>query len=216
MLEPRLLAVAQEIYSDIHLDIGSDHALLPKYLLENKFVKQIIVIEKNLRPFQNAKNTLGYLNAKILLGDGLEPLDYNVDSLSLTGMGAKLIVSILTQHPDKLPKSIILQPNDSAEPIRRWALGNFHLVNEQRVKGFWNYEVLTLEQRTSKDPSYLDLPLDTALRFGPILIKQKHPLLKEDLDNQFHRLSHLKATAKVLHDLSLVQEALEFFKNTYP
>jgi tRNA (adenine22-N1)-methyltransferase len=212
MLEPRLLAAAKEIYCNTHLDIGSDHALLPKYLLEHKHVKHIIVIEKNPKPFQNAKNTLRYLNAKVILGDGLEPITQAVDSLSITGMGAKLIVTILNAYPEKLPHKIILQPNDNAEPIRRWALGNYHLVAEQMIKGFWNYEILTLEQNSSSDPSYLELPLEAALRFGPLLIKQKHPLLKEELDNQFKRLSNFQSTPKGLHDLSLVQEALEFFE----
>ena len=212
MLEPRLLAVAKEIYSDTHLDIGSDHALLPKYLLEHQHVKQIIVIEKNLEPFQNAKNTLQYLSAKILLGDGLEPLNQVINSLSMTGMGAKLIVTILNGHPDKLPQQIFLQPNDNAEPIRRWALGKYHLVVEQMINGFWNYEIMTLEQNTAQDPSYLELPLETALRFGPLLIKQKHPLLKEELEKQLKRLSNLHPTAKVIQDLSLINKTLEFFR----
>ena len=211
-LEPRLLAVATEIYADTHLDIGSDHALLPKYLLEQKRVKQIIVVEKNLSPFQKAKDTLRYLNAKVILGDGLEPLEHIVDSLSITGMGAKLIVSILAKHPDKLPEKIILQPNDNAEAIRRWAMEKYHLANEQMVTGFWNYTILTLEKKDTKDPAYNDIPLMSALRFGPLLIKQKHPLLKEELEQQLARLSKLQKTLKVIHDLSLVQEALEFFK----
>ena len=130
----------------------------------------------------------------------------------MTGMGAKLIVTILNAHPDKLPQKIFLQPNDNAEPIRRWALGKYHLVVEQMINGFWNYEIMTLEQNTAQDPSYLELPLETALRFGPLLIKQKHPLLKEELEKQLKRLSNLHPTAKVIQDLSLVNETLEFFR----
>ncbi len=212
MLEPRLLAVANEIYADTHLDIGSDHALLPKYLLEQKQVKQIIVVEKNPTPFQNAKSTLGHLNAKTILGDGLEPVEQSVDSLSITGMGAKLIVSILTKRPDKLPDKIVLQPNDNAEPIRHWALEKYHLTNEQMVKGFWNYTILTFEKKTSDDPAYRGIPLEAALRFGPLLLKQKHSLLNKELEQQLARLSKLQKTVKVIHDIALVQKALEYFR----
>lgn len=211
-LEPRLLAVAKEIFCNTHLDIGADHAHLPKYLLRQKRVQNIIVVEKNLGPFQNAQNTLRYLNARVLLGDGLEPIQEAVDSLSITGMGARLIVSILAKHPDRLPDTIIVQPNDNAEPIRHWAKGKYHLINEHMVQGFWNYNILSFKKRTSKDPAYNDLPLEAALRFGPILIKQKHPLLHEELENQFKRLNNLQKTVKVLHDINLVKEALACFE----
>jgi tRNA (adenine22-N1)-methyltransferase len=211
ILEPRLLAVAKEIYSNIHLDIGSDHALLPKYLLEHRHIKLAIVIEKNLEPYHNAKYTLRQLSAKVLLGDGLEPLDCPVDSLSITGMGAKHMVAILSKHPGKLPKTLVLQSNDSAEPIRKWSLGKYHLVNEQMVKGFWNYEILKLTKNPTPDPCYKALGLEVALRFGPILLEQKHPLLQQELEKQCNRLSKLKQTSKVLSDLSIVKNALEVF-----
>jgi tRNA (adenine22-N1)-methyltransferase len=210
-LEPRLLAVAREIHSQVHVDIGSDHALLPKYLLERQHVQKMIVVEKNPGPFENAKNTLRHLNAKILLSDGLEPIDNHFDTLSLTGMGAKLIVSILSACPNKLPHHMVLQPNNNAEPIRHWALGKFHLVNEQMVKGFWNYEVLTFKKNTSQDPAYDSLSLEPALRFGPHLLKQKHPLLKKELEKQYKRLSRFQQTTKVLDDLSIVKKSLEVF-----
>jgi tRNA (adenine22-N1)-methyltransferase len=109
-LEPRLLAVASEIKSHTHADIGSDHARLPRYLLETGRIRKAIIVEKNLVPFENATKTLAGLQAKIYLGNGVEPLNEPIHSLSITGMGAKLMVSILEAHPDKLPDPTIM-PN---------------------------------------------------------------------------------------------------------
>lgn len=49
-LEPRLLAVAQEIRAPTHADIGADHALLPRYLLLSGRVERVIVVEKTRSP----------------------------------------------------------------------------------------------------------------------------------------------------------------------
>lgn len=214
-LEPRLQAVADEIRSKVHADIGSDHALLPKYLLESGRVERILVVEKNQIPFENSKASLFGLNAEVRLGDGLEPLQIaEADSLSLTGTGAKLMVKILSAHPAKIPPRVILQPNDSPEPLRHWALKvGFHLVNEQMVEGFWRYSILSLERRSGSDPAYADIPPGVALRFGPLLIRQKHPLLEVELRNQQQYLQGLLETGEIKKlrlELDLVEAALGF------
>lgn len=215
-LEPRLQAVADEVSSKVHADIGSDHALLPRYLLESGRAQQIIVVEKNQVPFENSRAALSGLKAEVRLGDGLGPLQMDeADSLSLTGMGAKLMVKILSAQPAKLPSRVILQPNDSPEPLRGWALqAGFHLLNEQMVEGFWRYSILSYGIRSGLDPAYTDIPVEVALRFGPLLIRQRHPLLEVELLNQQQYLQGLLESGEVPKlrlELDLVQSALRFW-----
>jgi tRNA (adenine22-N1)-methyltransferase len=212
MLDSRLLAVAHEVRCHRHIDIGSDHGYLPTYLLESGRICHAIVVEINQGPFELARRTLAGLRAEVLLGDGLEPIDValaaSIDSLSITGMGVKLIIEILDRYPDKLPSRIIVQPNDNAEPLRRWALGKFHILNEQMVKGFSHYEILTLQKSAEVDPSYLQIASNIALRFGPLLLKSADPILLDYLTQQFQRLSGLPKTPRVVNDLDVVQQAL--------
>ena len=174
-LEPRLQAVAEEICAPTHADIGSDHALLPRYLLLSGRVQRVIVVEKNPGPWENSKRALEGLCAEVRLGDGLGALaPGEADSLSLCGMGARRMVQILLAHPARLPPRLVLQPNDSALPLRQWALqAGYALVNEQMVEGFWRYSILTLER--SACAAYSGLPLELALRFGPLTQKQAPP-----------------------------------------
>jgi tRNA (adenine22-N1)-methyltransferase len=207
-LEPRLLATAQEIQAETHADIGSDHARLPRYLLETGRVRRVVVVEKNQGPLENSRRALQGLNAEVRRGGGLAALKAGeADSLSLTGMGAKLMVRILAAHPARIPPRIVVQPNDSAEPLRRWALdAGLGLLNEQMVEGFWRYTVLSFG--VGEGSAYRGLPMETALRFGPILLRQKHPLLKAELYQQRQRLRRLKPVARVRLELDYLEQAL--------
>lgn len=212
MLEPRLLAVAQEIQAQTHADIGSDHALLPRYLLATGRVQRVIAVEKNQGPWENSRRALQDLNAEVRLGDGLGALRAGeADSLSLSGMGAKRMVRILSAHPANMPLRVVVQPNDSAEPLRRWALDvGLGLLNEQMVEGFWRYTILSFGVGDSA--TYGDLPIEIALRFGPILLKQKHPLLKADLHNQWQNLKRLEQVEGVRLELAYIEQALAFLQ----
>jgi tRNA (adenine22-N1)-methyltransferase len=50
--------------------------------------------------------------------------------------------------------------------------------------------------------------METALRFGPILLRQKHPLLKAELYQQRQRLRRLKPVARVRLELDYLEQAL--------
>jgi tRNA (adenine22-N1)-methyltransferase len=210
-LEERLLAAAHFIKGHTHADIGSDHALLPKYLLQNHKIKRAIIVERTQQPFENAKAALRGLNADIRLGDGLAVLNANeAESLSVTGMGATTIVNILQAHPKRLPATLTVQPNDNARPIRVWARENgFGLRAERMAQGFWRYTVLHFEM-SLEDSSYHDVPLEAALVYGPHLLKEKHTLLKEELEYQ--RLYLKKLGKHAAKQLEVVEQALDYVR----
>lgn len=207
-LEPRLLAVAEEVVGPVLADIGTDHAQLPLYLLRSGRVERVIAVEKNRGPFENARRALSGLNAEVRFGDGFAVLQPGeADSVSLCGMGARRMVGILSRYPGRLPQRLVLQPNDGAEPLRRWALSaGYALVREQMVQGFRRYTVLTLEPGVCT--AYAGLPLELALRFGPWLLRQKHPLLRAELLAQRKRLGRLPLVERVWLEQRWVEEAL--------
>ena len=216
-LDARLHAVADEIARlgvSVHTDIGSDHARLPLYLLQENIVQKIIAVEKHQQPFERSLRALREVDAEVRLGDGLEPLEANeTDSLSMSGMGAPLMVRILQRCPQKVPDHLVLQSNASPESLRCWALQNgYHLANEQMVAGFWRYTVLAFSRKPGWDKAYDGVPRDLALRYGPLLLKRKHPLLLEELQHQRHCLSNIASdgAAEPRSALATVEQALEF------
>ena len=184
-LSERLKAVANKITAKTHIDIGSDHALLAKYLLETKRVTKIIAVEKHHAPYLRSKESLQGLNAEVRFGDGLAVIKKDeAESLSICGMGAERIIKILCAYPERLPNKLILQANGKPELLRKWALNRYSLSHEQLIQGHWLYSILSFTRNASKDKSYDGLDEASALQFGPILLKQKHPLLKQSLVEQ--------------------------------
>ncbi|GEM48472.1 tRNA (adenine(22)-N(1))-methyltransferase [Deinococcus cellulosilyticus] len=217
-LEPRLQTVLEWVPNGVHADIGADHAYLLGNLLGQNRILRGIAVEKNQEPFELACKNLEKFGsrAEARLGDGLGPLAAGeVDSISICGMGAGLMVKILQAHPERVPDQVITQPNDSAEPMRRWAWERgFHVKQETLTLGFWHYPVLHFERKTGEDPSYAGLPLDVAFRFGPHLLKRKEPLLLDHVLQQQKRLTQLEGTGnpKVQRDLDCVRSALEILQ----
>lgn len=210
-LEPRLRAVAEQIQAEVHADIGSDHALLPQYLLQTGRVGRVVAVEKHRGPYERSRQALEGWPAEVRLGDGLEPVrEGEVHSLSLSGLGTRQMVKILTRYPQRVPVRVVLQPNNSPEELRGWAqAAGFHLIQEAMVEGFWPYTILGLERRAGPDPAYQGLPQAAALRYGPLLLRAAHPLLLQELRAQQGHLERLRRRgARLGERLETLRQAL--------
>ena len=187
-LEPRLQAVFEYIRADSHADIGSDHAHLPLHLMASKRVRRCIAVEKNLEPLERARHNAKRFGMPLETrhGDGLRALEpAEVSSLSFCGMGAKTIGGLLERDPEVLEavQNVVAQPNDWAEPLRRWAWQRgFWLENECMVPGFWDYSVLHLRREMGVDPAYSGIPLELGYTFGPHLLGRRDERLMVALE----------------------------------
>ena len=177
-LDDRLAAVAEQIQSTTHVDIGSDHGSLLVALLNQDRIKFGIAVENKQRPFDNSVRALAGLPAEVRLGDGLNPIEIGeADSLSICGMGAESIRDILLAHPDRIPDRVILQVYHKPELVRGWAIENdFHLIHESVTRGKRCYTILTFgrsENPQASDPAYEDVDRESALLFGPFVLKRQ-------------------------------------------
>ncbi len=115
-LRPRLLAAASFVRPDDRvLDIGTDHARLPVYLIEQGLCASVTATEFAEGPLSRAFRTIRSHRLEdripLLLRDGaagLEPEAF--DTVTITGMGADTILSILQKSPWLNKKHLILQP----------------------------------------------------------------------------------------------------------
>ena len=208
-MEERLLCVTTEVAPGCHADIGTDHALLPLYLLNNGLCEKVVVTEKSPHAYSIARQALWGRQAQVLQGDGLEPLEsLRVDSLSLCGMGGSNICAILEAYPDRVPDIVITQANRDSQKARRWGrAAGFHLVKEQLAEGWSLYEILTFHRKTGPDPAYNDLEEELAFYFGPHLLGSANPLLKKELD----RRKSLQKKHPRNRQLQRIDRALELF-----
>ncbi|MGI2293990.1 tRNA (adenine(22)-N(1))-methyltransferase [Paenibacillus sp. GXUN7292] len=145
-LSKRLQAIADYVTEgSIVADIGSDHALLPVYLLQNGKCSSAIAGELNAGPFHAAKKQAASAGLSHLLdvrqGDGLSVLtgEGEADTVTIAGMGGNLMRDILEagRVNGKLHgvRKLILQPNVGEEAVRRWlAEHKWYLIEEAIIE----------------------------------------------------------------------------------
>jgi tRNA (adenine22-N1)-methyltransferase len=141
VLSKRLMQIADKVLKGSRLaDIGSDHALLPVYLCEQKQIASAVAGELNSGPYEAAKRQVVDANLshciEVRQGDGLEVIrSGEADVITIAGMGGLLIVQILTNGLSKLEhvKRLVLQPNVGEEVVRRWLVEQGWFLSEEYI-----------------------------------------------------------------------------------
>lgn len=194
----RLQAIAALIPDNQRVaDIGGDHAFLLINLAKEGRLAYGIVGEVNKGPYENAKRNVKKMGVQHLidvrLGDGLSVFRQGeVDFLVMSGMGGSLITNILEQGKAKLShiKGMVLQPNVNAKSVRSWLKNHrWQLVKETIVEEAGHrYEVLVSAPGTNPE-LYRDelVSEELLLEIGPLLWKEKHPLLAHRLVEELRR-----------------------------
>lgn len=142
-LNGRLLKIAQMIDKcDVVADIGTDHAYLPIYLLQEGICKKAVATDISKAPLLKAERNINKYNMagaiELRLGEGMEPInDDECDVIVIAGMGGVLISEILEASFNKTrkAKSIIMQPMYTDEVLREYLLTKgFNIINEVLVR----------------------------------------------------------------------------------
>ncbi|MBQ8207707.1 MAG: SAM-dependent methyltransferase [Clostridia bacterium] len=119
-------------------DIGTDHAYLPIYAVENGYSDSAVASDINEGPTERARINVSAcgLSDKItvLRTDGLNGIEkYAPDDIAIFGMGGELIASIIDASPwaKAKGKRFILQPMTCADVLRRYIAENgFKTIGE--------------------------------------------------------------------------------------
>ncbi|MBD0379123.1 tRNA (adenine(22)-N(1))-methyltransferase [Paenibacillus sedimenti] len=152
-LSKRLQMIADRVPKGSRLaDIGSDHALLPTYLVQKGIVVYAVAGEVNPGPFEAATRQVLEcgLSSKISVrsGNGLAVIEPGeAEVITIAGMGGNLIASILEAGKHKLRgvKHLILQPNVGEDQVRRWLDEHGWFVESEAIleEDGKIYEILT-------------------------------------------------------------------------
>ena len=155
------------------------------------------------------------------LSDGLEALQaQEADSVVLAGMGGQLMLDILAKGIDaaRTAKEWVLQPQSDVRRVRQWLrMSGFAIADEEMVceRGKF-YPVLRVmagaggqgtppgnsgrtdfcdpanESFATLDRGILQNDADAlADMFGAVLLKKKHPVLREFLEKEDRRISRI-------------------------
>ena len=120
------------------IDVGTDHAYLPIYLVGEGISSRALACDINRGPIESAAHNIAAagLARRIdtLCTDGLHGTEgFDPDNVLIFGMGGELIIRILSEAPWVKDAGIglVLQPMTRAHLLRRWLLENgFAIVGE--------------------------------------------------------------------------------------
>ena len=142
-LDPRLAAAASFVNPGaVVADIGTDHAYLPLFLLENGIARFAVASDINRGPLERAKENAEKAGMtsrmRFVLTDGLtglEPERDGVDHILICGMGGELIARILGEsaYTRRPGVRLILGPMSSPEELRLWLAENGFRIAEEKL-----------------------------------------------------------------------------------
>lgn len=138
-LSKRLLAVAALVGKGTVADIGTDHAALPIWLVQNGH-SRALASDINEGPCQRARVNIyawglhGKIKVKCCAGlDGIE--DFAPDNIVIAGMGGEMIASILeaSDYPKKSGCRLVLAPQSMQDVLRKYLYANGFTVDTETV-----------------------------------------------------------------------------------
>lgn len=123
-----------------YIDIGTDHAYLPVFLIQSKKADKVIATEIAKKPLENARKTVARYKLSeridLVLTNGLKNIDTSGKcEIIISGMGGTLIAEILPvaeniRHEDI---HLVLQPQSHAFDVREWLCKNGFQIEYESV-----------------------------------------------------------------------------------
>lgn len=214
MITPRLKMIAEHIYTKSAADIGTDHAYVPIYLLQNSMCDRLAATDIKQGPLNIAADNIkkyGFENKiSLRLGAGLSPIAENeFETIIIAGMGGEVIKNILENDLKKAhsAKYLVLQPMNSQDLLRKKLSENgFSVVTEDiTFEGFKVYNLIVAENGTGyKYKDEFDLHLPEYLQNN-----KNFDLLKAKKRREFVKIkTGLESAAE--KDFELIQKYCEF------
>lgn len=150
VITPRLKCIIDHTKKARIADIGTDHAYIPIYLIENNMAKYVIASDVKQGPVDIAENNIKKHSLEdkieVRLGSGLSILKRGeTEEIIIAGMGGKLIAEIIKNDIDIAREcSLVLQPmNDQYELRKFLILNNFMITSEDiATEGFKVYNII--------------------------------------------------------------------------
>ena len=224
-LSRRLKLIANEVKKGAKIaDIGTDHAYIPIYLVQNKLVDYAYACDIKEGPLLTAKENIAAYGCgekiETRLSNGLQAMKAGeFDTVIIAGMGSELIRDILSAGEHLRTKDIeyILSPHSKLSEFREYLrTKNYQVLKEFMLKcGGKFYTVIKAVYDPDFKPDYKPDKYELYDTFGYYLIKNKDIVLYEYLLKEEKKYENIikglksKADKESLsHKLGIIKEAL--------
>lgn len=213
VLSDRLQAVASMVTAGNKVcDIGCDHGFVPIYLVQQGISPGALAMDVRKGPLSQAEIHIASYGLEALiqtrLSDGLAAFrEGEADTLICAGMGGRLMMRILSDEAEKAAsfRELILQPQSELEQFRAFLRGQGYLITDENMieedgkfypmmKVVYKADAFKISTTAcNRDDNTNTLPQGYGFdrlqqrmedRYGPILLRQKHPVLYRYLERE--------------------------------
>ena len=151
-------------------DIGTDHGLVPAWLVASGVARAAIAIDRREAPLSAARRTMIASRVtdrvELRLGSGFEPLaNDEADTVVVAGLGEPTIIDLVAGPRPSGIRRLVLQPNGDGRALRSVLAATHAIVDETLVRDRGRLYPIVVAQ-----PQSPPLPLDLADQvLGPVL-----------------------------------------------
>lgn len=222
-LSPRLKAVADMVTSKNRVcDVGCDHGYLPIYLVRQKISPKVLAMDVKEGPLGHARENVRKAGLEdyitLRLSDGLGGFAAGeAETLVCAGMGGRLMQRILCRETAKARsfRELILQPQSELKAFRGFLREEGYSILwedmiEEDEKFYPIIKAVPREQTAAKEENHNCRELED--RFGPVLLKRKHPVLIAYLEREREGAERLRALLEESRGSEKAAERLEEHK----
>ena len=220
-LSKRLQTIADFVKKDaVVADIGTDHAHIPIYLIENNIIDKAYACDINKGPLEKAKENIANFgvskNIVLRLSNGLDKMsNKEVDTIIIAGMGGELIIDILNRGKVFFDKknTFILSPHTKTDEVRDYLIRNgFKIIKEDMCIDEGKFYTVMEVRYTENTVMYSE----AELLYGKYLIENKHPVLLRFLKKEEEKYINILSNTglnedrkkELRHRLDIIKETM--------
>ncbi len=223
-LSKRMTAIADMVpRCGVVADVGCDHGFVSIYLIQSHVAERVIAMDVNKGPLERAaehvaEHGLGdYIELR--LSDGLAKVTKSdcTDAVVIAGMGGVLMTRILKEAlvdrglciPD-----LILQPQSDSARLRSFLREQGYTITEEKMvcEDGKYYQMFRARYQGEGIPG-ADYENELSDAFGPLLLRDKNPVLLQYLQKEIAKFEQIALTMKEKQSQDLqVLEKIEFLK----
>ena len=204
-------------------DIGTDHALVPVYLIENRLYQKAYACDIRPLPLKRAEKYIlsRNLSDKIstILSNGLQNVPDDTDTVIIAGMGGEMIIDILLSDQAHKSSTFVLQAMTAVDSLREFLYKNGYQIIDEDIVAEQNGKKLYSVIKTKKTDipisfSAIDILISPALQrktsqekelYIKKLIKTRSEIL-ENLNKS--KMPDEKYRSMITDELNLLKEIL--------
>lgn len=213
MLSSRLLQIAMLVdRNKVVFDVGSDHALLPCFLVENGISNKVYAGEIAQGPLNagiaNIKKR--NLEGKVIpvFSDGLVKAEEDVDVVIIAGMGYHTIKHILDNCEIERYQYFIVQPNTDVELLRQYISDHNYTIEDERVV-FDDFYYQIIKFSADLHEPYSEMQI----KYGPVLLERKDEVFIAYLNDLLNRLKQINEKANKEEYIDTINEIEQILYN---